>query len=137
MKSLTLHPLVHGGSGPDIRNWKTALKYEVEGLPPGEKAWIAKMNHSWRILTMKDGVQGKWTGKYKSAEDALAALASPSAVYTFSCPHCGRQTEVFGADRFDSIDMGRETCTQCGQEFLIVNDIPMTEQQYRDGSKIQ
>jgi rRNA maturation protein Nop10 len=36
-----------------------------------------------------------------------------------------------------TIDMGRETCTHCGQEFLIVNDIPMTEQQYRDGSKIQ
>jgi hypothetical protein len=33
--------------------------------------------------------------------------------------------------------MGRETCTHCGEEFLIVNDIAMTEQQYRDGSKIQ
>ena len=46
-----------------------------------------------------------------------------------------RETLVFGAEHFDTIDMGRETCTHCGQEFLIVNDIPMTEQQYRDGKR--
>ena len=25
----------------------------------------------------------------------------------FTCPHCGRQTAVFGADQCDTIDMGR------------------------------
>jgi hypothetical protein len=75
MRLLTLHPVDHLGSGPDIHNWKTVLKYEVVGLPPDEKAWIAKMNDRWRILVAKDGVHGRWTGKYRNAEDALAALA--------------------------------------------------------------
>ena len=58
-------------------------------------------------------------------------------IEVFTCPHCGRQTRVFGAEQFDTIEMGRGMCTHCGQEFLIVNDIAMTEQQYREGSKVQ
>jgi len=44
------------------------------GLPPGEEAWIAEMNLARRILQVKNG-RGKWTGKHKAVEDALAALA--------------------------------------------------------------
>jgi hypothetical protein len=38
---------------------------------------------------------------------------------------------------FDTIDFGRATCDHCKQEFMIVNDIPMTVQQYRQDSKVQ
>jgi transcription elongation factor Elf1 len=55
----------------------------------------------------------------------------------FTCPRCGRKTAVFGADQFDTVDMGRGTCEHCHQEFLIVNDIPTTEDEYRLGRKIQ
>jgi hypothetical protein len=43
----------------------------------------------------------------------------------FTCPHCGRQTAVFGADQLHDRH-GPGTCEHCEQEFLIVNDIPMT-----------
>jgi hypothetical protein len=72
--SLTLHALADAGSGPDIPRWDKAIKYRGEGLPPGQQAWIAEMNHTWRILLVKDGF-GKWIGKHKTPEDALAALA--------------------------------------------------------------
>ena len=49
----------------------------------------------------------------------------------FTCPHCGRKTLVFCEDQFETIEMGRETCEHCQQEFLIVNDVPMTEQEYQ------
>jgi hypothetical protein len=76
-KSLRLDALdavAHGGRSADFRKWDTALKFRVEGLPPGEQAWIAEMNHTWRTLLVKDGV-GRWIGKHKTPEDALAALA--------------------------------------------------------------
>jgi hypothetical protein len=34
------------------------------------------------------------------------------------------------------IDVDRNTCKYCGKEFLIVNDIPMTEEEYRQGRKV-
>ena len=72
-QSLTLHSLARA-SGSDAHEWDKAIKYRVGGLPPGEEAWIAEMNHTWRILRVKNG-RGKWTGKHKTVEDALAALA--------------------------------------------------------------
>jgi transcription elongation factor Elf1 len=59
------------------------------------------------------------------------------AVPTFSCPHCGLETSVFGASKFATIVFGRARCDHCRQEFLIVNDIAVTEEEYRKESKIQ
>jgi len=73
---LTLRPAARVGSGPDLRNWDKIFQYEVEGLPPGQEAWIAEIDFRWQILRVKDGLQEGWTGSYKSAEEALAALES-------------------------------------------------------------
>jgi len=72
--TLTLREVGHAGSGLDMSKWDKVFQYEVLGLPPTEQAWIAEMDHVWQILRVKDGVQGHWTGSYKSAEEALAAL---------------------------------------------------------------
>ena len=74
MNTLTLRAVMGYGEGLDLRDWKKIIKYEVCGLPPGEEAWIADMDHRWQILRAKNGVSGEWAGDYKSAEDALAVL---------------------------------------------------------------
>ena len=51
-------------------------------------------------------------------------------MFTCNCPHCGEQTGVGTAALFDSILMSRKQCEKCGREFLIVNDVPMTQEQY-------
>jgi hypothetical protein len=52
--------------------------YTVDSLPPGHKAKIVNPSgpkrNDCQILHTKDGVQGDWTGSYKSAEEALAVL---------------------------------------------------------------
>lgn len=43
-------------------------------VSPDEQAWTAEMDYRWQVLRVKKGVQGQWTGDYKTAQDALAAL---------------------------------------------------------------
>ncbi len=52
----------------------------------------------------------------------------------FLCPYCGRTTSVF-PEKFSTMDVDRNICEHCGKEILIVNDIPMTEEEYRKGGK--
>jgi transposase-like protein len=44
----------------------------------------------------------------------------------FTCPYCGRETMVQLPPEMETILMSRETCEQCGREFLIENDVPRT-----------
>lgn len=45
------------------------------GVCPGTSRLGSRRSiHTWQILRVTDGVQGHWTGAYKSAEDALATL---------------------------------------------------------------
>ena len=80
---LTLHEagrtMANGviGSGP-------VYVYRVGGMPAGEEAWIAKFNHSWRILRWNETSHGNWTGRYASAEAALAALHDEINLMTVS-----------------------------------------------------
>jgi hypothetical protein len=75
---LSLRAIARAGDGPDIRNWVEIIQYEVDGLPPGEQAWIANFGGSnrpsWRILRAKNEIQSDWTGDYNSAEGALAVI---------------------------------------------------------------
>jgi hypothetical protein len=50
---------------------------------------------------------------------------------TVVCPHCHQETGIGTAAAFGHIFMSRKRCEKCGREFLIVIDIPMTEEQYR------
>jgi hypothetical protein len=70
---LTLRPVM--GTDNFLRGDQDYL-YEVDGLPVGERALVGERasSHRWEILRNKDGAKGEWTGDYKSAEDALAAL---------------------------------------------------------------
>jgi hypothetical protein len=56
----------------------TIFQFSVQGLPAGQEAHIANLgSHSkeaWRIMRIRDGVQGEWAGEYKKAADALAAI---------------------------------------------------------------
>jgi hypothetical protein len=51
------------------------------------------------------------------------------------CPHCKEQTSIPGG--FDSIEVGIFTCDNCHAEFLIIDDVAMTEEQYRQRSWVQ
>ena len=44
--------------------------------------------------------------------------------HPFTCPYCGRETMVQLPPEKETILMSRETCEQCGREFLIENDVP-------------
>jgi transcription elongation factor Elf1 len=44
------------------------------------------------------------------------------------CPYCNKETGVGTAALFDKVLMSRKTCEQCGQEFLIVNDVPRLDE---------
>jgi transposase-like protein len=46
------------------------------------------------------------------------------------CPYCKQETGIGTAALFDTVLMSRKTCEKCGREFLIVNDMPMTQEQY-------
>jgi len=50
------------------------------------------------------------------------------------CPHCKQETGIGTAALFDTVLMSRKTCDKCGREFLIVNDVPMTKEQYKKES---
>jgi hypothetical protein len=47
---------------------------------------------------------------------------------TCMCPYCNKETGVGTAALFDKVLMSRKTCEQCGQEFLIVNDVPRLDE---------
>ena len=71
---LTKHEFAWVSEGAS-RSQGRVYQYRVGGLPAGEEAWIAEFPHEgWRILRSKSGVQGEWTGHYKSADDALETL---------------------------------------------------------------
>jgi len=46
------------------------------------------------------------------------------------CPCCKKETSTGTAALFDTVSMSRKICDQCGRKFLIVNDVPMTREQY-------
>jgi uncharacterized protein (DUF983 family) len=57
-------------------------------------------------------------------------------MFTCICPYCDKETGVGTASLFDKVLMSRKTCEQCGQEFLIVNDVP-TRLDERDSRPIE
>ena len=46
------------------------------------------------------------------------------------CPHRKQDTGVGTAALFEHVFMSRKKCEKCGKEFLIVNGVPMTQEQY-------
>jgi hypothetical protein len=55
------------------------IKYDVAGQTPDEKYLIADFGGPnwprWRVLQVKNGISGGWTGKFGSADAALAFLS--------------------------------------------------------------
>ena len=52
---LTLHEYIWAGQGPGLLQNRTAIGFEVVGLPPSQQAWIATDNHDWQVLRATDG----------------------------------------------------------------------------------
>ncbi len=72
---LTLHPYMHFFEGPNLNNNRRAFAFKVIGLPEREQARIAEFrHHRWKVLRTTDGVSGKWSGRFRSADEALASL---------------------------------------------------------------
>jgi uncharacterized protein YbaR (Trm112 family) len=49
----------------------------------------------------------------------------------FNCPYCKQQTNAPMAARFAAIDVMRANCENCDKEFVIVESLPVTEEQYQ------
>jgi uncharacterized protein (DUF983 family) len=56
-------------------------------------------------------------------------------MFTCVCPYCKQETGVGMAALFDTALMSRKTCEKCGGEFLIVNDVQIKEEQYKQESQ--
>jgi hypothetical protein len=60
--------------------WGTGcvIRYEVDGLPPGERISIADFGGphfpSWGVLKIKDDVSSGWKGDYSSAGEAMKEI---------------------------------------------------------------
>jgi len=55
------------GDGPD--------QYSVVGLPGGQGAMIARMDLTWQILRIRDGIADHhWSGNFPDANSALVAI---------------------------------------------------------------
>jgi hypothetical protein len=48
--------------------------YEVDGLPEGHQAFVARISCRWQILRFEQAAGGDWSGDFSTSEDALAAL---------------------------------------------------------------
>ena len=78
--TLTKHEIAHSRVGPAAMGTKgPAIQYRVSGLPTEERAYIAKFGgfpckDSWRVFHTKKGIDAHWSGDYKTADAALAAL---------------------------------------------------------------
>lgn len=46
------------------------------------------------------------------------------------CPHCHQEIGIATADLADHAFLLRTKCEKCGKEFLIVERLPMTDEQY-------
>jgi len=55
------------------------IKYDVAGHTPDEKYLIADFGGpswaEWRVLRVKNGISGDWTGKFGSPDAALAFVS--------------------------------------------------------------
>jgi hypothetical protein len=51
------------------------FQYEADGMPAGEKALISEFNRRWRVMRVKDGIGGDWTGDYADPDEAMNALS--------------------------------------------------------------
>jgi len=51
------------------------------------------------------------------------------------CPYCQQETGIGTAALFDHVFMSRKKCERCGKEFLIVDGVPMTQEQYARRSR--
>ena len=77
--TLTKHDIARSRDEPAIGTKGPIIQYRVEGLPLEERAFIANFagslyEESWRIFHTKKGIDARWNGDYKTADDALAAL---------------------------------------------------------------
>lgn len=71
---LTLHPYMHSFDHGDMNQNRRAFAFRVLGLTQGHEIRIAEFRRRWKILRTTNGVSGNWSGKYGSAEEALAAI---------------------------------------------------------------
>jgi hypothetical protein len=75
---LSLRPIASARSGQVYDSGKTFL-YEVNGLPDGQVISIRNVRASvhepvWEVGKHQKGRETRWTGSFKTAENALAHL---------------------------------------------------------------
>ena len=73
---LNMRVLAHSFDGPSLYRHRKAFLFEVGGLPKGQQAQIRESYSGWQIRHAIDRVWGEWSGRYGSAEEALAELSA-------------------------------------------------------------
>src|SRR5262245_2139147 len=81
------------------------IRYDVVGLPHGDKATIFRFGSSWHTLRSCNDVSGDWEGPYPTHEKALTALQREFP----DVKPCSRRGRCFGSMLFrDELRYGRE-----------------------------
>jgi len=78
-------------------------------------------------LSMKLG-----TARFNSSsqEGAARCCGAYPIGQPMKCPHCHEEIGIATADLADHAFLLRAQCEKCGREFLIVERLPMTDEQY-------
>ena len=69
-------------------------------------------------------------GAQRDSGYATKALIERAPHFRMKCPHCGQEIGISTAALAAQAFLLRARCEKCGQEFLIVEGVPMTEEQY-------
>jgi ribosomal protein L37AE/L43A len=77
-------------------------------------------HHRGKTTTMNYGTRGRDTIR-------LSMVVGHVEQKLYHCPYCGQNTPHPRGAIWDKLLSSRMTCQECGREFLIVDDIPMTE----------
>jgi hypothetical protein len=61
--------------------------------------------------------------------ECLSMVVGHAEQKLYRCPFCGQDTpHPRGGAIWDKLRSSRMTCQECGREFLIVDDVPMTDE---------
>jgi len=65
---------------------------------------------------------------------SVAYLPLWQTIRVFPCPYRKKQTKVPGATPFTTIFLAKASCQACSKEFIVIDNVPLTQEQYRESN---
>jgi hypothetical protein len=128
-----------GTDALDLCQWNRVAAGRTRRIQRGHDFGAVYFILTHRITLTCDAIHENDLGELERQTARIGSLSSSSKIplaMTYTCPHCGQDSNDPKADLFDTIRIGRLMCAHCAREFLVVNDVPMTEEQYRQSKQV-